>query len=80
MQSFINVGFGYDLTIRELALLVKEVVSYEGHIEFDDQKPDGTLKKLLDSSIINNLGWKPRFDLKTGLIKTYEDFKLTTRI
>lgn len=80
MQSFINVGFGYDLTIRELALLVKEVVNYEGDIEFDIQKPDGTLKKLLDSSALNDLGWKPRFDLKTGLIKTYEDFKLKKNI
>lgn len=74
MQSHINVGYGEDVTIRELALAVAEAVGYQGEITFDTSKPDGTPRKWMDSSRLNKLGWKPQVDLKTGLAKAYEDF------
>lgn len=70
----INVGYGSDVTIRELAELVGRVVGYDGSIEWDTTKPDGTPRKLLDSSRLFALGWKPRIDLETGVRLTYEDF------
>lgn len=74
MQSHINVGFGDDITIRELAQLVAETVGYRGRIEFDSTKPDGAPRKWLDSDLLNKLGWKPRFSLKEGLSIAYKDF------
>ena len=59
---------------EELAKLIKEVVGYKGQINFDTTKPEGTPRKLLDSKVINSLGWSPKFDLRNGLIKTYEYF------
>ncbi len=76
MQSHINVGFGSDITIAELAQVVGDVVGYEGRISFDTTKPDGPLRKLLDSSKINGLGWLPKVDLRYGIQSTYLDFKL----
>jgi GDP-L-fucose synthase len=73
--QFINVGSGSDLTIRELAELVKETVGFRGEIVWDTSKPDGTPRKLLDSSRIFALGWRPRIDLRTGLRLAYEDFQ-----
>lgn len=70
-----NVGYGSDVTIRELAELVKSVVGYEGTIEWDPTKPDGTPQKLLDSSRIFALGWKPEVDLAEGVKRTYEWYK-----
>ena len=70
----INVGVGEDKTIKELALLIKEVVGYRGEIRFDPSKPDGTPRKLLDVSKISRLGWRPKVKLKEGLIMTYEWF------
>jgi GDP-L-fucose synthase len=67
----VNVGVGEDLSIRELAELVAETVGFEGRLEFDTSKPDGTPRKLLDVSKIRNLGWEPRIDLRTGLRETY---------
>jgi GDP-L-fucose synthase len=67
----INVGCGEDLTIRELAMLVQEVVEYKGTLAFDTSKPDGTPRKLLDTSKINALGWKPSTDLRDGLREAY---------
>ena len=74
MRNHINVGSGEDLTIKELAETVKEVVGYKGKINFDSGKPDGTLRKFLDSERINNIGFKPEISLKRGLVKTYEAF------
>ena len=71
----INVGYGEDISIMELALLIKEIVGFEGDLVFDETKPDGMPKKLLDISKISALGWRPKIDLSTGLSKTYEWFK-----
>ncbi len=68
----INIGTGEDCKIIELAYLLKEVVGYEGVIELDQSKPDGTPRKVLDISKVKNLGWSPIFDLKKGLTETYE--------
>ena len=70
----INVGFGGDLTIRQLAQLVQRVTGFQGQIVWDTSKPDGTPRKLLDSSRIFALGWKPKIDLETGLARSYNDF------
>jgi GDP-L-fucose synthase len=71
----INVGTGEDITIKELAYLIKDIVSYEGEIEFDSSKPDGTMRKRLDVSKINNLGWKYKIGLREGIENTYEDYE-----
>jgi GDP-L-fucose synthase len=70
----INVGTGNDLSILDLALLIREIVGYSGDINWDASKPDGTPRKLLDVSRISNLGWSPKIDLKTGISMTYESF------
>ena len=73
--SHINVGYGTDLTIEELAKTIKKIIGYKGKIKFDIKKLDGMPRKLLDSSRIKNLGWKPNINLKNVLVKVYEDFK-----
>ena len=73
-EQFINVGFGSDITIRELADLVKRIVGFEGEVLWDASKPDGTPRKLMDSSRLFALGWKPKTDLETGIRFAYEDF------
>ena len=72
--ELINVGTGEDISISDFANLVSEIVGFEGEIEFDSSKPDGTPRKLLDVSKVNSMGWKARVDLKSGLMKTYESF------
>src|SRR3989344_1314271 len=74
-KDFLNVGAGSDLSIKELAELIKGVVGYEGKLVFDTTKPDGMPRKLLDVSKIKLLGWNPKFSLKDGLKKTYEWYK-----
>lgn len=74
MLSHINVGTGVDCTIKELVETVAEVVGFQGEIEFDASKPDGTPRKLMDVSRLANLGWIHSTDLKTGLVKTYQWF------
>lgn len=74
MCSHINVGSGKDLTIKELAELIKDVVGYKGEIIFDKSKPDGNPRKLLNSEKIKNLGFIAKVSLKEGLIKTYQDY------
>lgn len=74
MLSHINVGYGSDLTIKEAAYTVAEVVGYPGDIEFDTSKPDGTFRKLMDSSRLEKLGWKATIDLKQGLQQAYNDY------
>ncbi len=74
MQSHLNVGFGDDVTISELAISVSKAVGYSGEIKFDVSKPDGTPRKLMDSQRLNALGWNAKVDLKDGLKKAYADF------
>jgi GDP-L-fucose synthase len=71
----LNVGCGVDITIKELAEIIAQVTGYQGSIEWDSSKPDGTPQKLLDTSRINNLGWKPTIPLEIGIRETYEWFK-----
>mgnify|MGYP006097859755 CR=1 FL=1 len=73
-NSHINIGSGEEITIKELALNIKNVVGYKGKINFDTSKPDGSPRKLIDSHRLNKLGWQPEVNLKVGLIKTYEDY------
>ena len=68
----INVGTGQEISIKNFALLIKEIVNFSGKISFDDSKPDGIKRKLLDCSKINNLGWKPKINLKKGLKDFYK--------
>lgn len=75
MQSYLNVGFGGDITIAELAKEVAQVIGYQGEIKFDLSKPDGAPRKLMDSSRINSLGWRPEVGIAQGLSLTYEDAK-----
>ena len=72
--SHVNVGSEKDITIKELAETIKEIISYKGKINFDTTKPDGISRKLLDSKRINNLGFNSQISLKEGLIKTYKDY------
>ena len=74
----VNVGVGDDVTIAELAALVARVVGFEGAIAYDTSKPDGTPRKLLDSSRLHSLGWRPQVDLEQGLRHAYDDFKTTS--
>ena len=73
-EQFINVGSGSDLTIRELAEMVREVVGFGGGVEWDSSKPDGTPRKLMDVSRLANMGWRAGIDLRTGLNSTYQWF------
>ncbi|TAF99878.1 MAG: GDP-L-fucose synthase [Cytophagia bacterium] len=66
-EELINVGFGEDITIKDLALLIQKIVRYEGEIHFDTSKPDGTPRKLMDSSKIHALGWKAKINLEEGI-------------
>jgi len=70
--EFINIGSGIDLSIKELAYLIKETVGFNGDIFFDSTKPDGMAKKLLDVERLNSLGWRPKVDLKEGISKVYD--------
>jgi GDP-L-fucose synthase len=74
LAPLMNVGVGHDLTIRELAETVKNVVGYQGTIEFDATKPDGTPRKLMDVGRLNAMGWKAATPMQTGLAASYQDF------
>jgi GDP-L-fucose synthase len=74
MRSHINVGYGEDVTIADLARTVARVVGYEGEITFDPGKPDGTPRKLMDSKRLRDMGWRPTVDLESGLKRAYQDF------
>ena len=71
-DELINVGSNTEISIKDLALKVKSVVGFNGEVEFDKDMPDGNPRKLLDSSLINELGWESKIDLDEGLAKTYE--------
>jgi GDP-L-fucose synthase len=73
--GFVNIGTGKDISIKDLAYLVREVVGYEGSVHFDTSKPDGTPRKLLDVSRLHALGYRHKIELKDGIRMVYENFK-----
>jgi GDP-L-fucose synthase len=73
-EPFLNVGWGEDLEIRELAAIIGDVVGFHGTLTYDASKPDGTPRKLLDASRLRTLGWRPRITLRDGIARTYEWF------
>ena len=73
--GLINIGMGNDLTITELATLIKNIVGYDGEILFDTSKPDGTPRKLMDVTKINSMGWKHKIGMEEGIRKVYEEVK-----
>ena len=73
-EQFINVGYGSDISVRQLAETVRTIIGFEGEIVWDKSKPDGTPRKLMDSSRIFALGWKPQVDLAAGIRLAYNDF------
>lgn len=77
--SHINVGSGEEVSIRALAELVAAVVGFEGHLKYDSSRPDGTPRKLLDSTKIFNIGWKPQISLCSGIAMTYQSYKSSLR-
>ncbi len=74
-KLFVNVGCGEDLSILDLANLVKKIVGFEGNIQWDSTKPDGTPKKLMDISRIKSFGWSPKITLEEGISKVYQQFQ-----
>ncbi len=76
MQSHINIGTGTEVTIRELAYIIKEIVGYQGKITFDETKPDGAPRKLMNIALLKNLGWEGKTNLKSGLRISYSDYLL----
>jgi GDP-L-fucose synthase len=74
-KKFVNIGTGKDLSIKDLALLVKKIVDFKGELKFDTSKPDGTPRKLMDVSYLHSLGWKHKIDLEEGIRLVYEEFK-----
>lgn len=75
--DWVNIGSGKDISIGELAQLVKETVGYSGKLGYDSSKPDGTPRKLMDNALLKNTGWEPKISLKEGLKRTYDEFKAT---
>jgi GDP-L-fucose synthase len=80
MQRLLNVGYGSDISIADLARTVARVVGYEGQIEFDPSRPDGAPRKLLDSSRLQQLGWQPAVSLEQGLALAYSDFVAQSQV
>jgi GDP-L-fucose synthase len=74
-SDIVNIGSGMDYTIKEMATIIKKITGYNGQIVFDESKPDGTPRKLLNIDKISKLGWKSAIDLEEGLISTYRDFE-----
>ncbi len=74
-EPIVNLGWGEDVTIRELVELVRTVVGFEGEVEWDATKPDGTPRKLLDTTRLTDLGWRPKITLRSGIESTYRWFK-----
>lgn len=73
-NGFVNIGWGREISIRDLANLIKDVVGYNGELVFDASKPDGTARKLLDTSLLTSLGFSPQIPLREGIFSTYADF------
>jgi GDP-L-fucose synthase len=76
-EGLVNIGTGEDVTITELAMLIKEIVGYEGALVYDHTKPDGTPRKLMDVSKLTQLGWKYSINLKEGLKRVYDDYQIS---
>ncbi|WP_296623708.1 GDP-L-fucose synthase [Marivirga sp.] len=74
-KGFVNIGTGKEITIKELGELIKKIVGFEGELDWDDSKPDGTPRKLMNVDKINALGWNYKIDLQDGISSVYEDFK-----
>jgi GDP-L-fucose synthase len=79
MLSHINIGTGEDLSIRDLATVISDIVGYQGRISFDTSKPDGTPRKLMDVARLHSLGWRAKIGLREGLALAYADFLTATR-
>ncbi|WP_233705508.1 GDP-L-fucose synthase family protein [Helicobacter cinaedi] len=77
-NTHLNVGYGSDISIAELSQLIKEIVGFEGELVFDTSKPDGTYQKLMDSSKLNALGWKPKIHLREGIQSVYQHYLSAT--
>ncbi|MDP2175108.1 MAG: GDP-L-fucose synthase [Bacteroidota bacterium] len=73
-KPFVNIGVGEDLSILDLAILIKDIIGFDGELTFDSSKPDGTMRKLMDVSYLHSLGWKHRITLKEGISLAYKDF------
>jgi GDP-L-fucose synthase len=73
-KDFLNVGYGSDVTIKELAETIADVIGFEGSLAFDTTKPNGTPRKLMDSTLLFSTGWTPKIDLRTGIALAYQDF------
>jgi len=73
-KQFVNIGVGKDLSIKDVAYLVKDIIGFKGNISFDNTKPDGTPRKLMDVSKLHALGWKHKVELKEGIALAYQDF------
>jgi GDP-L-fucose synthase len=80
MQSHINVGFGSDMTIKELAETIGQVIGYQGKITFDTTKPDGTPRKLMNSSRLHGMGWQAKVNLIEGLGRAYQDYSIQLKM
>ena len=74
-EEFVNCGSGVEITIKDLALLIKDIVGYEGEIVHDTTKPDGTPRKLTDVTKLHHLGWKHTINLREGITKVYAEFE-----
>ena len=74
MQSHLNVGTGLDCSIKKLTEIIAEIVGFQGSIVWDETKPDGAPRKLMDSKKLNEMGWEPRIELKSGLFSTYKNY------
>jgi GDP-L-fucose synthase len=72
-ENFINIGVGEDISIKELALLIKELVDYQGELRFDSTKPDGTPRKLMDSGRLYAMGWRPKISLREGITQVLKE-------
>jgi GDP-L-fucose synthase len=73
-KQFVNIGVGHDISIKDLAYLVKKVIGYQGELVFNTSKPDGTPRKLMDVSLLHGLGWKHQVELEEGIALAYQDF------
>ncbi|MDQ3100627.1 MAG: GDP-L-fucose synthase [Bacteroidota bacterium] len=73
-EMFVNIGTGVDLTIKELAEMIKEIVGFKGELKWNTEKPDGTPRKLMDVSRLHKMGWKHKIDLREGITSVYQEF------
>jgi GDP-L-fucose synthase len=76
-REFVNIGYGKDISIRNLAELVKKITRFKGEIVFDHNKPDGTPRKLMDTAKLNSLGWEPKINLEEGITSVYDEYRGT---